>query len=134
MAIENDIFGVPEVDEENEEDELTPEEDWELKLGQLPGSALEIASFENDIDPSPGLSWHSELTLYLVPVKAHPGGYALLALDWDDNWGRWEWRVEGALKGAGSIDVAKKSLIAKYCEEYLPGSSGNFRNFLEGLL
>ncbi|MBT4966312.1 MAG: hypothetical protein HOM79_08830 [Alphaproteobacteria bacterium] len=133
-SIENDIFGEPETDEESEEDELTPEEDLEMKLDQLPSSASEIASFENDIDHSPGLSWHSELTLYLVPVKAYPGGYALLVLDWDDNYGCWEWRVEAALMGAESINAAKKSLIEKYCEEYFPGSSGNFRHFLKGLM
>jgi hypothetical protein len=105
----------------------------EVALKQLKVDAREVASFENDIDHSPGLSWHAEFTLFVAPIPTLEGGFALLNLDWDDNYGRWEWRCETALTGASSMDEAIGHLLEKYKDSYIAGAQDEFREFLESL-
>lgn len=121
-------------DEDLEEDPLSDfYEGKDAALEQLGVEAREVASFENDIDHSPGLSWHIDLTLFVAPIPAVEGGFALLNLDWDDNYGRWEWRCENALTGASSMEEARGYLLGKYKEFYIAGAEGEFRDFLKSL-
>ena len=120
--------------EDLEEDPLSDlYEGKEVALEQLGVEAREVASFENDVDHSPGLSWHIDLTLFVSPIPAVEGGFALLNLDWDDNYGRWQWRCENALTGASSMEEARGYLLGKYKEFYIAGAEDEFRDFLESL-
>ena len=100
---------------------------------QIKVGAQEVASFENDINHSPLLSWHVDFTLFIAPTPTSEGGYALLNLSWDDNYGCWGWECETALTGASSMKEAKEYLLGIYKESYIPGAEGEFRKFLETL-
>jgi len=123
-----------EYDADEEDDPLADYDDGrEAALDQLRPGAVELASFENDVDHSPGLSWHTNLSVFVVPIPDFKGGFALLVLDWDDNWGRWEWRCEAALSGAGSRDAATAELLQKYKANYTGSASAAFLDFLNSL-
>ena len=123
-----------ESDADAEDDPLTDyNEGRESAMSQLGPGAIEPASFEDDVDHSPGLSWHTNLSIFVVPIPDVKGGFALLVLDWDDNWGRREWRCEAALGGAGSRDAATAALLEKLRADYADGASPAFRAFLNSL-
>ncbi len=97
---------------------------------RLPDSAWEVASFEDEVDHSPGVTWKIDITLFVLPLKGKLSGMALLELGWDDNWGRWEWRCPAAVSGSVTSELAEATLLAAYRDECLPNSEGSYRNFL----
>lgn len=106
----------------------------ETALSLLRVEAQEVAAFSDDIDHSPGLSWHIDFSLHVVRIPALPHAFALLKLDWDDNWGRWEWSCEVAIEGAISHDEATSTLLEIYRASYIGDASGSFRGFLDNLV
>ena len=102
-------------------------------LLQLPPDAKEVASFETEVNHSPGLTWHIELILFIVAVPTIKDAFALLCLDWDDNWGRWEWRCEHAVVGAASEGEAKEDLLRAYRASMMEFARDEFLEFLESL-
>ncbi len=118
----------PELDED--EEELDRLEWQEREIERLPDKALEIACFEDEVDHSPGLSWQISSTYYAVPI-GDPGAYALLVLDWDDNWGRWGWEVQGAVSGAPSAGEAGKFLMAQLARERMSEDKSAYNSFLK---
>lgn len=102
-------------------------------LLQIPPSAKKVASFEAEINHSPGLTWQVDLTLFIVAVPTIEDAFALLCLDWDDNWGRWEWRCEGAVIGAASEGEAKEALLGVYRASMMEFAQDEFIEFLESL-
>lgn len=128
------ILAPLETDQEGEDPLTDFFEGREVAAGQLPDNATEIGRLENDIDHSPGLSWQVDLTLFFVPIPGEDGSsFCLLRLDWDDNWGRWDWLVEGAVSGASDGDSARAFLLEHIKKKYKNNSSDEFQEFIEGL-
>lgn len=44
-------------------------------------------------------SWSMEADYYLLPVQDESFDWALIRINWDDNWGQWEWAFDARLKG-----------------------------------
>jgi hypothetical protein len=44
-------------------------------------------------------TWSMEADYYLLPVKDESFDWALIRINWDDNWGQWEWAFDARLKG-----------------------------------
>ncbi len=105
-----------------------------MALDLLLVNARQVATFSTDIDHSPGLSWHLDFTLYVARVSTIPNAFALLKLEWDDNWGCWAWSCEVAIDGAISYDEAASILLEIYRASYISDASGCFRNFLDNLI
>jgi hypothetical protein len=118
---------------EDDEDNFDRLEWQEREIERLPDKAVEIACFEDEVDHSPGLSWQISCTYYAVPI-GDPGAYALFVLDWDDNWGRWGWEVQGAVSGAASINEAGKFLMAQLARERITKDKSAYNSFLKKFL
>jgi hypothetical protein len=102
-------------------------------LRQLPKGAREVASFQTDVNHSPGLTWHIDLTLFVVAIPSNENAFALLCLDWNDNWGRWEWLCEHAVGGASSKGEATASLLGAYRASMIDVAQGDFLEFIASL-
>ena len=102
-------------------------------LRQLPAGATEVASFQMDVDHSPRLTWHIELTLFVVAIPTIENAFALLCLDWNDNWGRWEWLCDHAVVGAASEGEATASLLGAYRASMIGSAQDDFLEFIESL-
>jgi hypothetical protein len=121
--------------DEDETEELDRLEALDYEVDRLPGSATEVASFEDYVDnapPSP--SWHIEAYYFLVPLPSIEDGFALLELDWDDNWGRWTWTVEGTLEMAESRDEAARRLMYNFAKSRLSDGDTAFDIFLSDFI
>lgn len=105
----------------------------EVALDLLLVNASEVAKFSTDIDYCPGISWHVDFTLYVAEVPNQPKAFALLKLDWDDNWGCWGWSCEAAIDGAPSLDEAKIDLLGIYKASQIEFALGSYREFLDNL-
>ena len=44
-------------------------------------------------------TWSMEADYYLLSVKDESFDWALIRINWDDNWGQWEWAFDARLKG-----------------------------------
>jgi hypothetical protein len=77
-----------------------------------------------------GITWEISCTYYAVPVPEEVGAYALLVLDWDDNWGRWNWELQGGVIGAPSIRAAGKFLMAQLAKERMTKEKSSYNVFL----
>jgi len=131
MNVKTDLIDtILEPGSDDDAEELDRLEWQEREIDRLPDKAVEIACFEDDVDHSPGLSWQISCTYYAVPI-GNPGEYALFALDWDDNWGRWGWEVQGAVSGATSIAEAGKFLMAQLAGERMTRDKSSYNRFLK---
>lgn len=111
------LMPISDNDDDNEdENELSKSEAEEFELGRLPANAVLVWHFEDEVYHSPGLTWYLSCNYFTVPVKGQANTFALLALNWDDNYGEWEWRIDGGVSGASSIHVAAK-YFKKLCED-----------------
>ncbi|WP_420859783.1 hypothetical protein [Marivivens marinus] len=105
------------------------------EIDRLPVIAHEVAEYENEIDDSPHHSWRSERSLLVAEVPDRADCYALLELDWDDNWGTWTWSCEAVVEGAPSRKAAATAMLERYARERLSNSGGGaYQAFLESLL
>jgi hypothetical protein len=55
-------------------------------------------TFLGTIDTNIG-TWSVEADYYLLPLKDESFDWALFRINWDDNWGLWEWAFDSRLKG-----------------------------------
>ena len=44
-------------------------------------------------------NWSMEADYYLLPLKDESFDWALVRINWDDNWSRWEWAFDARMKG-----------------------------------
>lgn len=102
-------------------------------LRQLPAGAREVASFQTDVDHSSGLTWHIVLTLFVVAIPTIGNAFALLCLDWNDNWGRLEWLCERAVAGASPEGEATASFLGAYRVSAIEGAQDEFLGFIKPL-
>jgi len=63
----------------------------------LPDSVVLVGVVECDVQGWTTWKIHSEY--YVLPLDEDT--FALFRLDWDDNWGRWEWCADARVTGAG---------------------------------
>ena len=63
----------------------------------IPKEALFLGTFENSV--SNWTTWSLEADYYLMPLKDGEFDWALFRLNWDDNWGNWDWSFDARLKG-----------------------------------
>ena len=105
------------------------------EIDRLMVKAHEVAHYENEIDDTMHLSWRSEKSLLVAQVPNRAGCYALLEVDWDDNYGMWMWSCEAAVEGARSRQMAGTAMLERYAMERLPNSGGGaYKEFLESLI
>jgi hypothetical protein len=117
------ILGAKVDNEDDDEDgiELSKSEAEEIELDRLPRNAILVWQFDDEVFHSPGLTWQLSCTYFAVPVQGQANTFALLALNWDDNYGQWDWRLDGGVSGAAAIDVATK-FFKKLCKDRHAGS------------
>jgi hypothetical protein len=125
------------VEEEQEEDD-TEEEFFDkdearyVEEDRLPKGAVSIASFSDEVEN--WTSWDLEAHVFVSPVPEQENSYALLILNWDDNWGRWDWEVPVALKNQKDASTAKDYLLEAFVKErYEPGSDSEWNQFVKSL-
>ena len=124
---------LPQDDEDDEEAE--PSTDKYDEIERLPISADLVAEYGNEIADSPHHSWLSDRSLFIVSVPGRTECYALLELDWDDNWCAWTWSCEAAVDDAPSSKAAEAAMLEKYARERLAhGGSSAYQAFLQSLL
>lgn len=131
--IEQILTPLPSQDDEDDDPLAGLYEGKPNALRQLPAGVREVASFQTDVDHSPGLTWHIELTLFVVVIPTIENAFALLCLDWNDNWGRWEWLCEYAVGGASSEGQATASLLGAYRDNMIGSAQDDFLEFIESL-
>lgn len=120
---------------ENDDEDVDTSASKEEEIERLPVIAHEVAEYENVIDDSPHHSWSSERSLLVAEVPDHANCYALLELDWDDNWGTWKWSCEAVVEDAASRQEAETAMLERYARERLSNSGGGaYQAFLESLL
>lgn len=119
---------------EDRNEDLSRSELEEIELQRLPKAALEVAHFEDEVFHSPGLTWELSCTYLVVPISENIGTYVLLALNWDDNLGRWIWEVHGGVSGATSTVEAGKFLLRKMAEKKSSKDGSAFDVFLQKFL
>ncbi len=108
-------------------DERTREED------RLPKDALEVANFSDVVEN--WTSWVLDATYFQCRLPEVDGGFVLICLDWDDNWGRWRWECCSAVSGAKSAAEAQRAMIQDYAgRNYDPDVDDEWNAFLKGLL
>ena len=66
-------------------------------------------------------------------VKTTENAFVLLCLDWDDNWGRWEWLCEHAVVCAFSECEATADLLRAYRASMIEFAKDEFLEFIESL-
>ena len=44
-------------------------------------------------------NWSMEADYYLLPLQEESFDWALIRINWDDNWGNWDWAFDARLKG-----------------------------------
>lgn len=119
----------------NDDEDFEASTDKYEEIDRLSVIADEVAEYENEIDDSPHHSWRSELSLFVAEIPDRADCYALLELDWDDNWGTWKWSCEAVVEGAPSRQAAATAMLERYARERLSNSGGGaYQAFLEGLL
>lgn len=131
--IETILTPLPPQDDEDDDPLAGLYEGKPNALRQLPAGASEVASFQKDVDHSPGLTWHIELTLFVVVIPTIENAFALLCLDWNDNWDRWEWLCDHAVGGASSKGEATASLLGAYRASMIGVAQDEFLEFIERL-
>jgi len=102
----------PERDEDSGE-ELSKSDAEEFELDRLPHDAVVVYHFEDEVTHSPGLTWDLTSWYFAVPIREKAGNFALLSLDWDDNYGQWDWRVHSGVENAASIKEVEKLFMEK---------------------
>jgi hypothetical protein len=131
--IETILLPLPPQDDEDHDPLAGLYEGKPNALRQLPAGAREVASFQTNVNPIPGLMWHTELSLFVVVIPTIENAFALLCLDWNDNWDRWEWLCEHAVGGASSKGEATASLLGAYRASMIGSAQDDFLEFIESL-
>lgn len=122
---------LPLSDGEDQDDSVSKEDEIE----RLQVVAHEVASYESEVEDDPYHSWHFDWSLFIADVPGRSACYALLELDWDENWAAWTWSCQAAVKESPSREAAATAMLESYAKERLPGNApGPYRDFLEGLL
>lgn len=115
----------------DDEEQYLDQLEWRAReMSRTPDAAREIASFDNHIDHSPGLTWEISCTYSVVPVSEEVQPFALLVLVWDDNWGRWNWEVQSGVQGAPSFRAAGKFLMAQLTRQRMTDEKSSYNAFL----
>lgn len=122
---------------------VLPQDDEEAETGtnkydeidRLSVSADEVAEYEDEIDGTAHGSWRFDLSLLVASVPDRSNCYALLELDWDDNWEAWSWSCVAVVEDAPSSQAAATAMLEQYAKERLPHSDGGgYERFLRGLM
>jgi hypothetical protein len=117
-------------DEDPDHDEI-----FEAMESALPKSARLLGSVEDEVDN--WTSWEIKFHLYLVPRRKAPWQYALVRINWDDNWGRWRW--VGCAQATGYADANEaavamvEGLFAKWQIDLTSDDGAPYREFLDCL-
>ncbi len=77
----------------------------------IPPDATELGCLEYELDHSPGLSWRIEDHFYLVPAEQPNGGWFIIRISWDDNYGRYAWCKDASGSGFASASEAAASMV-----------------------
>ena len=56
-------------------------------------------------------NWSMEADYYLLPLKDESFDWALIRINWDDNWGQWDWAFDARLKGLKDQPLEAARLI-----------------------
>lgn len=71
---------------------------------RIPRNVTYLGSVELEV--SNWTTWTIEDHFYVVRSKDKVFDWVLFSLTWDDNWGRWQWRADGRVKGVKSLQEA----------------------------
>lgn len=120
---------------DNDDEDADTSAGKDEQIDRLPVIAHEIASYENEIDDSPHHSWRVDRSLFIAQVPDRADCFALLELDWDDNWGTWSWSCEAVVEDTPSRQAATTAMLERYARERLSNSGGGaYQGFLKSLL
>ena len=84
------------------DDDLEEDEDNDLikenMESRIPESAIYLGAAETDLEHMT-TTWMTRDEYYIYPLQDDIYNWAVFRICWDDNWGRWEWRPDGRIKG-----------------------------------
>jgi hypothetical protein len=99
----------PYEDLEDEEEDPDRDEIFESMESTLPSSARSLGNIEDEVLNF--TSWEINFHFYILPLDETAKRYALIRINWDDNWGRWEWSGCAQATGYESADEAAAAMV-----------------------
>jgi hypothetical protein len=82
-------------DIEEEEDNDIVKENMESRV---PESAIYLGAAETEAEHMTA-AWMTLDDYYIYPLQNDAYNWAVFRISWDDNWGQWNWRPDGRIKG-----------------------------------
>jgi hypothetical protein len=108
---------------------------FESMESALPKSAQWLGNVEDEVVN--WTSWKISFHFYLIPRQRAPWKYALVRINWDDNWGRWRW--EGCARSTGYADANEaavamvEGVFAAWSIDLGAKREAPYREFLDSL-
>ena len=94
-----------------------------------PPDAIEVAEFSDEVENWTTLKQQSYFYVCKVPILKDT--FLLFAINWDDNWERWERQSWGAVEGLDTHENASNVLLKHFANENLNNAEeGKWKRFL----
>jgi hypothetical protein len=91
----HEVQDYPDENEEESEDFSFDTSDQKALMEEaLPVDYYFLGTIDTNVS-----TWSMEADYYLLPLKDESFDWALIRINWDDNWGRWDWAFDARLKG-----------------------------------
>lgn len=82
-----------------------------------PSDAIEVAEFSDEVEN--WTTWKQQSYFYVCKVPILKDTFLLFAINWDDNWERWERQSLGAVEGLDTHKNASNVLLKHFANENL---------------
>ena len=103
-------------DEEKEEEDYSRDEELLKMQEHIPRDAVELGTLENEVIN--WTTWETRDHYYVVPWREPGYDWALFAISWDDNWGRYEWAAHARVSGVGDPREAARIMLKALFESW----------------
>jgi len=126
-----------EFDEEVDEEVEGPDHDgiFDSMEAALPPGAHCLGNVEDEVRN--WTSWEIKFHLFVVPLDTTTARYALVRINWDDNWGRWGWEGCAQATGFATVNEAAVAMVEgvfiKWGIDLNAKSGAGYRKFLDRL-
>ena len=103
----DDVPDYPDEDDEESEDFSFDTSDQKALMEEaLPADYTFLGTIDTDIG-----TWSVEADYYLLPLKDESFDWALIRINWNDNWGKWDWAFDARLKGLKDQPIEAARLL-----------------------
>jgi len=111
-----------------------PEESKEYHLSRLTKHSVLLTTFENEMEN--WSTWIQESHFYAFLYKQDGEELSLLVeLNWDDNWGNWEWVTLKQIKSSSNLQADGWKLLRLHASENIKtAGTGGWADFLKTVL